>query len=355
MPLLLFRPFKSLPLIAFIVPFLLNCIHCSDTIPRKDPSYVHMHDQYSYPRRSIITNLLAKARPLSQHDDISSRAADEHFVQAPEFIQKRQLASSGSGLDDYSLKYVRCQPIETYSDDMASDYNATSVLSREDFVVLRLCPSSYCNDNFYFGCTNDYGDFIIQLADYLDIVYTYRVQSRENYCSLCQECSDRRRELEEEEEDNENQAEIEEDEGDDKSVEDNVGNDVEENDDGSSGGELTCDDFDSDCGKYCSSSTNQVAQYDDFFECTKFDGSSNYGKSISLYIGARCASDTTGIDIGIFYDQYCTQSAEDSYTLNDFTGIYFPDDGMADYSDTMCFRCDGQGVSFLVTACFCLI
>mmetsp|Transcript_17397 Transcript_17397/g.27098 ORF Transcript_17397/g.27098 Transcript_17397/m.27098 type:complete len:513 (+) Transcript_17397:1703-3241(+) len=348
----MFQPYKFLFCASVIFLLHMNCVYCGGVKQQGNSSFAHKHHRY-HQSRSAMSHLLAKAKPLSQaYGDHSSSTVD-YSRHVPEFIQSRQLTSSG--LDDYTLKFVRCQSINTYNDDMASDYNATSVLSREDFVVLRLCPDSYCNNNFYFGCTYNYVDYMIQLADYLNIVYTYRVQSRDNYCSMCQECTGRRRKLEngednDEEQEENDQEDVSEDENMEEEDADNneeQNNDNDEDEESSDSGEISCDDFDSNCGQYCSSSSysssSQIAQYDNFFECTKFDGSSNYGKSTSLYVGSRCTSDTTGIEIGIFYDNYCTQSAEDSYNLDDFTGMYFPDGGMADYYDTTCFSCDGQG------------
>ena len=54
---------------------------------------------------------------------------------------------------DYSLKYVRCQSIKTYSDDLAQDMDTDTVLMTHSFVAICLCHLSYCNNdnNNYLG------------------------------------------------------------------------------------------------------------------------------------------------------------------------------------------------------------
>jgi len=84
-------------------------------------------------------------------------------------------------LTGYSLKFIKCQFVKAYDQDLA-DAGADSVLATQRFVVFRLCPSSKCG-----SCNYNYGEYAIDMSDYLDATVEYRQEEQEDMCETCKE------------------------------------------------------------------------------------------------------------------------------------------------------------------------
>ena len=94
----------------------------------------------------------------------------------------------GFDVADYSLKYAGCSAVATWSDDLAEQGGQDTVVSSQKFVVFRLCPTDACSDSRTFGCSNNYGEYILDMADYLQFLKEYRQEQLERYCEYCEEC-----------------------------------------------------------------------------------------------------------------------------------------------------------------------
>ena len=169
--------------------------------------------------RNLRKKVLEKAQPL-----VASSTSDE---------KQRQLQSSGTttatadGADDYfvaygewsntfgfnptqySLSYSRCAAIRQFDDELAAQEDSTSVFSTKNFAVFRFCPSKTCegtsaavqylnqqaaessnssqsSSSEYVepamftklttggangeGCSSNYGEYMLELEDYLSIM-----------------------------------------------------------------------------------------------------------------------------------------------------------------------------------------
>ena len=110
----------------------------------------------------------------------------------------------GFDVADYSLKYAGCSAVATWSDELAEnnagnannggngyyggEWQSSTVVSTPKFVVFRLCPTDSCSDDRTFGCSNDYGEYIIDMADYLQYLKEYKEEQLQRYCEYCEEC-----------------------------------------------------------------------------------------------------------------------------------------------------------------------
>jgi hypothetical protein len=96
-------------------------------------------------------------------------------------------------VSNYSLKYVKCQMIRTYSDSIAAyqgnEYMPNTILEREQFVVFRFCPTSSCSADSNYGCDSNYGEYILPLSDYLTAMKDYNDDRLQAYCDYCEECA----------------------------------------------------------------------------------------------------------------------------------------------------------------------
>lgn len=111
-------------------------------------------------KTKYINNLIRGAKPI--------RKLDENYP---------------IDLATYSVKFEKCQFVKSYSDDMAADEDAATVLATERFAVFRLCPNNACGT-----CDYNYGEYLLDLDVYLEITAGYFQDFQEEMCNNCDEC-----------------------------------------------------------------------------------------------------------------------------------------------------------------------
>lgn len=228
----------------------------------------------------------------------------------------------GFSIINYSLKFLQCQTVETFSDEMAQDENADNVLIARRFVVFRLCRSKNCDNDYRGGCEDDYGEYVIDLADWLETMQEYKEERNDAFCDYC---------------DN-NQC-----------WQNNNNNDDE--DDNKDGDDGSCQWADECYEKYhrlCGDGDDDsYVEYSDFFECGLYEsqGGDDAGNS-DLYVGPRCGSDGRTIVIGLYYDEYCSSYAGYEKDIVEYTGTDFAEDGLMDYYNTDCISCRESKLPF---------
>uniref|UniRef100_A0A7S1G121 Uncharacterized protein n=1 Tax=Corethron hystrix TaxID=216773 RepID=A0A7S1G121_9STRA len=345
---------------------------------------------------------------------------EETSLSLSDFI-RRQLGGDnddgdGNGYDyditDYSLKFARCQMIKSYSDE-AAEGGYEDVLVAQNFIVFRLCPTDTCSSSFKFGCRSNYGEYILPLADYLEVMSEYVYNQREAYCEYCGYCFENNRRLnrnnrkldegadedEDENEDvdeeannddggggdddageNEDEAnDDEEDENDDVENDDENNddeeNDNEENDDGNDGGnndDGDANNVDDDKNNDGEANDDYVPAYcedhcanDNYYNKCQYQGGNyavdytdwfectkyNSNDGNTYYIMAHCGNDSgVDIEIGIFSDKYCTKNIGGPEIASEYTGVNFESDGMAEYYPEQCVTCNATALNYQAEA-----
>ena len=146
-------------------------------------------------------------------------AAAVPAASVPSYTHSRRLEEGGQeeedgvwddfGFDvaDFSLKYAGCSAVATYSDEFADNEEMDTVVQSKKFVVFRLCPTEYCSDDRTFGCSNNYGEYILDMEDYLMFMREYKEEQMQRYCEFCEECMNMEEEQNENEEGQEEQGE----------------------------------------------------------------------------------------------------------------------------------------------------
>jgi hypothetical protein len=167
-------------------------------------------------------------------------------------------------LSDYSLKFQQCQFVKAYDDELADDEESTTVLSTKRFVIFRMCPTGSCDT-----CSENYGEYIIDLETYLATTVEYQKQIQEEMCKACQECG-------------------------------NYG----ENQGARFLVSVDCDSCYDECMKIENMEANGYVDATNFLECEMIFDTADDGTG-ALYAGPMCASGGTKIKIGVFTDQYC--------------------------------------------------
>lgn len=294
-----------------------------------------------------------KRRKLADDDDNAN--GDDNY------------AGYGFDMSTYSLKYAGCSSIATFSDDLAEDEDSETVFETDQYIMFRFCPTDSCSDSTSKGCMSDYGEYMVPIATWLEIIAEYREEEFERYCDYCDGCygddgndggngnNYYRRKLEDGADADDGNDDGNAD-GDDNADDANANGDDAANadgddgnaDDGADGGddnanagdddnEVACA-YSSECSGYadvCENDNDADIDYSKFFECKEFDVSDD----LVLYIGPRCASDKTSIQLGVFSDEYCTEYAGNKYDLRTITGEMLSTDSLSDYYMSDCIAC----------------
>jgi len=217
-------------------------------------------------------------------------------------------------LSDYSVRFVKCQHVKMFDDDLAEDEDAETVLATKQFVVYNMCPSDTGCGSYSDSCSNEkHGAYVLDLADYLDNTVEFQQAEFEYMCNNCNERC------------NEN-------------------------------GEY-CDG----CGKICYNlenlENNGYVDASEYMECQELDvendddddNGNDDDDELQLYIGPKCSSDGESILIGLFTDENCWEPYQEDVDVEDVLGVKLSyhllsttvRDGSNDMS--VCLSCKEQG------------
>mmetsp|Transcript_9800 Transcript_9800/g.29167 ORF Transcript_9800/g.29167 Transcript_9800/m.29167 type:complete len:418 (+) Transcript_9800:118-1371(+) len=173
-------------------------------------------------------------------------------------------------ISGYSLKFEQCQFVKAYDDELAGEDSET-ILATKRFVIFRLCPSDACD-----SCNYNFGEYIVDLEEYLEATVNYQQEMQEEMCNSCEENCQWD---EDEEQENDRRRKLE-----------DYGSD--------------CDSCYEECMKIENMEDNGYIDATEFLECQMVYDPEDDGKS-ALYAGPMCASSGSKIKIGIFTDEEC--------------------------------------------------
>ena len=245
-------------------------------------------------------------------------------VAVPRDLSDSSASSNDLDLSQYALKYVGCQNIKSFSDELAEDSSAKSVLALSKFVIFRFCQANLCSSYNKYGCSENYGEYLIDMETYLVTMAEYHYSRYKEYCTTCISCmSGQSRWLE-----NVN------------ATDDSILNEaVSSTDDTTTTStttkssckyEAACENYKSACSNYKNSNTT----YEDYFTCTAFTIANNVA-----YLGPHCSKNGETIQIGIFNDVNCTEYIGDIVNIETFTGMTFDSNGLSFYDTGNCISC----------------
>lgn len=166
------------------------------------------------------------------YDGAEDANANQNYYQqdgADDYFAVNGVWDNTFGFDptQYSLSYHRCAEVRQFDDEIAAQEDTTSVFTTKHFAVFRFCPEATCmgykqdfssmtsaeraaweaaqaaveanQDGVWIedreivgargsGCQSNYGEYMIELQDYLEIMNEYRSERFEQYCTYCQKC-----------------------------------------------------------------------------------------------------------------------------------------------------------------------
>ena len=307
-----------------------------EKMPAIDKVLSLLEDDDDEDEYTLRMKLLHAAQPLDNLNQLPHRKTQSYNQDDDTVL------ANGFDMSLYSLKYAGCSAISTFSDSLAQDATAKTVSKTIENVVFRLCPRNTCYDWTVYGCLYDYGEYIIRLDTWMQLISTYREEKIYKYCQTCKQCSSigggnrtllqlydvghsvptshSTREI------------VGEDEND---------KDEEKNDDG-----INCEYYSSACSDYmdtCEFIVQDPSAYSTYFTCTAV--SADNGSS-TVYLGPHCLSDKATIVIGVFADNQCSEYIGNSYDVQSLTGINFD---LSNFYKTHCYSCEREVSTQLLT------
>ncbi len=183
-------------------------------------------------------------------------------------------------LTGYSLRFEKCQFVKAYDQELAANGYET-VLATQRFVIFRLCPSGNCK-----SCNSGYGEYMVDMENYLGYTVEYRQEEQEEMCGACQDACY----------------------SDDAAA---AGDDAAQDQDQNNyyNRKLAyyssdCDTCVSACEKIDSMEENHYLDATNFINCQPVQETDDDGGAY-VYAGPICASQGSKIKIGVFTDENC--------------------------------------------------
>lgn len=188
-------------------------------------------------------------------------------------------------LADYEIKFIKCQFVKSFDDEMAADEDASSVLATRRFVIFRMCPSDNCS-----SCNYGYGEYVVDLETYLEFAVEYVQEEQKEMCNACAEnCA--------------------------VYYDDNANDAYDANGYGNRGlVYYDCSSCSGDCAAIEAMEEMGYQEATEYLECQQIY---NYNGN-ELYAGPMCSNDGEQIKIGVFADQYC--SVHTNNNIKDYLG-----------------------------------
>ena len=242
-------------------------------------------------KTKYMSKLMSNARP-TENSQLGRRLEEDADAEEYEV-----------NISGYSLKFEQCQFVKAYDDNLAGE-DSDTILATRRFVIFRLCPTGYCD-----SCSYNFGEYIVDLEEYLEATVDYQKELQEEMCDACQECGNWQDDDGEEAEEEEEEAEEEEEEDDEDRRKRRL--------------DVDCDSCYDECMKIENMEDNGYVDATNFLECQLVYDPDDDGNS-GLYAGPMCASNGSKIKIGLFTDDECnvpdSDKDVDDYLMDDNNG-----------------------------------
>jgi hypothetical protein len=269
-----------------------------------------------------------------------SKEIDFHGVEADSKIGMKIMSQARSLEEDevdftwvagFSIKFQGCHHISQWNDE-ADDENDVRITTKR-LIRFRLCPADYCSADSSRGCTEGYGDYIIDLNTYLgayfeakQTYYEFQCEYLAGYVCGCAE-----------------------DDSEEKCLWDcyeghNMASEcMDENPYNNNDGEDEEEGFDFELENYmeCAEAEfNDESSY--YYNYNAANGNNgDDDNDMAFYIGPYCANQGGSVFLGVFTDETCTTFADDNGGRDVFTGMTGGDlpYSEANIVDMDCFSC----------------
>ena len=260
-------------------------------------------------------------------------------------INTARRVEDGQGFDisfvsDYSIKFLGCHHVTQWAskeeqENQNNNQNANANNQYEDvslnaangrirskgLVRFRLCPSGSCSNNFGVGCSSNYGEYVVDMHQFLQVYIAWQMEETAAKCSqyrnTCyKQCY--------------------------SSSNLNCYTNCYRN----NGVEVSL------CAAVDSDGNNQFQQVDgtgntfdlqDYLECAEYAIANSNGEELTHYLGPYCSTQGGDIRLGFFQDEYCSlPSAYQASYFEKQSGVEIPFT-KSSIVTTSCMSCEAAG------------
>eukprot|EP00521_Asterionellopsis_glacialis_P017330 CAMPEP_0195301102 /NCGR_PEP_ID=MMETSP0707-20130614/28700_1 /TAXON_ID=33640 /ORGANISM="Asterionellopsis glacialis, Strain CCMP134" /LENGTH=409 /DNA_ID=CAMNT_0040363957 /DNA_START=101 /DNA_END=1327 /DNA_ORIENTATION=+ len=253
--------------------------------------------------------LLSKARRLEDEQDNNDNNAQTWVV-------------------GYSLKFLGCHAISQYNSEAEEN---DVLIKKKRLVRFRLCPTSSCMSTSLIGCATGYGDYVIDMNEYMYGYWEYKQQQKEYNCYMygLNSCG-----CTEQDDDGDDQQAQDADEVEDFNEEQclyqcfiNAGKnectayidyEVEENDDGQ---EKEIEQID--VSDYMRCAQIEFDEKDDDEEGRRGleEEEEEEEDDVDYFVGPYCSEQGSAIYMGMYIDDTCTEAADSNHGRSVFSNM----------------------------------
>lgn len=272
---------------------------------------------------------LSAALAVVSAREVSEIKADSKFGKS--LLSRARRVEGNQELDmswliNMNVKFVGCHHISQWNPDADGEDDVRIETKR--LALFRLCPASSCSSSNYKGCGSGYGDYVVDMDEFLASYLENKQQVQEYNCEYAQE----------------NKCNCE--DGDDK--DDGFDAEVCEQNCFSNLGMDYCIEK-----KYYDAYGDEYEKFDglEYTECAQYNPPDNRRRldqgddaaEAEYFIGAYCGNDGATINLGMFTDDACTEFVDDNTegrsTFYSLSGEELPY-GKSSIVDSDCITCD---------------
>lgn len=295
--------------------------------------------------KSKITPEMKQNLAKVQRDGIAADSSfGRHLVQKSKLVKQNksrraedQYENDISFVSNYSIKFLGChhvtqwaseEEMEDQEDDQQDEDGEVTLnaangrIRSKGLVRFRLCPSDSCFDHFGMGCSSNFGEYVVDMNQFLEVYIAwqmeesqYKCQTYRNTCyTQCYESTSANC----------------------------YGTCYKQY-----GVEASlCAQNDGDGNSYYQQQDGygNVFSLEDYLECAEYEVAANGDNEDDLthYLGPYCANQGGDIRLGFFQDQYCSiASAYQASYFEKMTGIEIPYTKSSIVS-TNCMSCENM-------------
>lgn len=212
-------------------------------------------------------------------------------------------AYSDAWVSGYSIKFQGCHSIKQWNHNAEGEDDVK--IMTEPLIRFRLCPTDSCSATSASGCKTGYGDYVIDMNNFLGSYYQAYLENIEYVCqsylaSTCADCENNN---------NENQS-----------------REQCEYDCYLNGNMPQCIDKNPyEEGEGQQQQNNQQFQVQNYLQCAEFRANRRQlnNDQVKYYVGPYCSSQGGAINLGLFTDDTCTTEAE-GITFEEIAGYALP-------------------------------
>lgn len=89
-------------------------------------------------------------------------------------------------MQNYDLKFQGCYETSAWNPDAANDAEEVRIMKKR-LARFRMCPTGYCDSDNTYGCQSSYGDYVVDLNQFLDTYTESKLEEQEYMCEQLRE------------------------------------------------------------------------------------------------------------------------------------------------------------------------